>query len=341
MALGRLWAGRVAGTNTGNLFVRFEGEDNALKGTLHFNEQGVGLVVYKLSGSFDGSRLVLGGTTQTQIPNVAFGSLKATATLQSNGNLFGEWETSIGSAGTFILFPHDLPPTVGVPLPDQIHTARHNFRPIEIGREQIIALADDVQRGFIKGRVVVTLLAGTEQSRFLEDFRKLKINVSRAQLVKLFVREPDESGIDRSITIEFGPAVNWAMVQGVSESWALGELERLKREIRSFERFFSSQQFGALFTQFMLVCTLIFLPSLASLTQRAILMFGVLGLMFSINRLNARYLTHATIYLGKRKEGWLARFLPSAFTWLTGIIGAVIATLLGAYLKGALPFPAP
>ena len=80
----------------------------------------------------------------------------------------------------------------------------------------------------------MTFVAGTEQSRFLEDFKRLNFNVDRVNLVKLFVREPDPSGIDKSITVEFGQSVNWAMCQGVSEAWALGELERLKRDIRRF-----------------------------------------------------------------------------------------------------------
>ena len=50
MALGRLWAGRVYGTNMGNLFVKLEGDDPALMGTLRFNESGVGVVVYCIDG---------------------------------------------------------------------------------------------------------------------------------------------------------------------------------------------------------------------------------------------------------------------------------------------------
>ncbi|MGQ0484979.1 MAG: hypothetical protein ACT4SY_06465 [Hyphomicrobiales bacterium] len=338
MALGRLWAGKVFGTSTGNLFVKIEGEDSALKGTLHHNESEVGIVVYEISGSFDGSRLSIEGTSQTQIERVKFGRLKATASLQPTGNLDGEWETDIGSAGTFELSPHDRSQaaTSDVILPDQLHTARHNFGPIEIDRNQIIALADDIQRDFARGKVVVTFVTGTEQSRFLEDFKQLNISAGRAELVKLFVREPDISGMDRSVTVEFGQTANWVMCQGVRESWSLGELEKFKREIRKFERVYAAKKFGVGINQFMLVCTIVFLPSLTSLRDRAILMGGVLALAYSVNWLHSRYLPHAAIYLSKRKDGWLMRFLPSAASWLIGIAASVIATLLGAYLKGWL-----
>jgi hypothetical protein len=338
MALGKLWAGSVAGTNTGNLFVKLDGEDKALKGTLHFNEPGVPILVYEVIGVFDGKDLLIEGKSKTEIPGVAIGALKAKASLQPNGNLFGEWETDIGSAGTFILYPHSLPPAKAVPQPEQLHTPRHNFRPIQIDREQFTALADYIQRDFTKSRVVVTFDA---QSHYLEQFRNLKIKEGRSHFVKLFAREPDADGFEKSITVEFGPMYNFATVQSVDESVALGELEKLKREIRPFERVFSSQQFGAYFTQFMLICALIFLPSLESLTQRAILMFAVVGLMFGINWVNGKYLTHALIYLGKRKENGFAKFLQNALVWLTGIAGTVIAGLLAAYLKGALHFTAP
>jgi len=81
MALGRLWAGMVYGTNTGNLFVKLEGEDEALKGTLRVNEGGVALYSYAIEGSFDGAQLALSGEPQTKIEGIQFGDLKAKARL--------------------------------------------------------------------------------------------------------------------------------------------------------------------------------------------------------------------------------------------------------------------
>lgn len=343
MALGRLWAGKAFGTSTGNLFVKFDGQDSALKGTLHHNESGSGIIVYDVTGSFDGSRLSIDGTTQTRIEGVNFGRLKVTASLQPTGNLDGEWETDIGSAGTFVLYPHDRSPTAesGAQMPDQIHTARHNFGPIVVDRDQIVFLADEIQRDFPKSRVIVTFATGTTQSRYLEDFKRSSIGSGRADQVTLFVREMDTSGIDKSITVEFGQTVNWVMSQGASESWTLGELEKLKREIKKFERMYAAKKFGVGINQIMLVCTVVFLPSLPNLRDRTILMGSVLALAYSVNWLHIRYLPHAEINLSKRMDGWLSRLLPSAASWLIGIAATVIATLLGAYLKGWLSFPGP
>jgi hypothetical protein len=89
------------------------------------------------------------------------GKLAATATLNAKGELDGQWETDIGSAGTFFLFPHDPAQRVsaGGSIPDQLHTARHNFAAIGIDRDQFTALADGIQRDFTKGQVVVTVVS--------------------------------------------------------------------------------------------------------------------------------------------------------------------------------------
>lgn len=340
MAIERLWAGKVFGTHTGNLFVKLEGEDAHLSGTLRFNDPAVGLAVYAIAGSFDGRKLDLTGTPQTQAEGIEYGRLTATAQVDPKGNLLGEWQTSIGSAGTFVLFPHahpQLATAAATPDPDQMYTRRHNFGPIEIDIDQIIALADDIQRTFPNGRLIVTFTTDTEQSRFLSDFKILTITSSQAVMLKLFVREPDAAGIDRLVTVEFGPSINWAMCQGVNESWVLGEIERLKREISKFERFYAPRAFGVGINEFMLVSAIVYLPSLSSLRDRAILMAGVVGLVYSINWIHSRYLPHAAIYLTKKKDGWIMRILPSVASWIVGIAATVIASLLAAYLQGWLP----
>ena len=68
MPLSRLWAGRVFGTHTGNLFVKLQRQENALSGTLRFAQDGAGVIVYHVSGSFDGARLTLTSVVATQPP---------------------------------------------------------------------------------------------------------------------------------------------------------------------------------------------------------------------------------------------------------------------------------
>ncbi|WP_316167515.1 MULTISPECIES: hypothetical protein [unclassified Bradyrhizobium] len=341
MGLGHLWAGRAFGTNIGNLFVKLEGDDRALTGTLHFNEQGVGLVVYAVGGAFDGRRLTLSGKPQTKIEGLTFGDLKTDAALNPKGNLEGQWETEIGSAGTFVLFPHDAsqPAASGSEAtPDQLHTARHHFGAIGIDRQQLTTLAETIQRDFRSAQVVVTVVAGTEQSRFLNDFKSLNLSTEQATAVKLFVQEPDRGNVNKVVSVELGPQVNTVMTQGADEAWVLGELELLKQTLRNLEHTYTTnfKRLGFGINQLLFVGAIIFIPSLGNLRDRAVLMIGVLVLVYIVNWLHGRFLPFAAIYLGKRPPSFVARATPTVVSWLISATAGIVATLLAAYLQGML-----
>lgn len=337
MTIGRLWAGNIYGTNPGNVFLIMEGEDAALSGTLRVNEPGVGLYEYSITGSFDGSRLTLAGKPQTRIEGTEFGRLKVTATLGANGNLEGEWETSIGSAGTFNLYPHDRPRVSGSVdrTPTQLYTARQQFGAIEIDREQIVALAEDIQEEFKVGQVVITVVAGTEQSGFLADFKELKINADKAEAVKIFVQELEDGGTNKGIVVEIGPQFSGAMTQGGDEAWVLGRLQKLKTDLQRFVRAYPTNfsLFGFDLGPLMVVAAIVYLPSLTNFRERAIFMVGIFALILAINRLKGRYLPNAAIYLGKKPVGPSARIAPYAISWLIAVTAGIMAILLGANLQ--------
>lgn len=346
MTLGRLWAGRAYGTSTGNLFVKLEGEDASLTGTLHLNESDVGLLVFAIRGEFDGSCVRFTGEPENQMVDVSLGQLDATAVLNTRGELKGEWSTSVGSAGTFILFPHDLGSTTESShekLPEQLHTARHHFGAVEIDWNSIMSLADEIQRDFKSAEVVVTVVAGTEQSRFLRDFKTQIFNIDRATIIKLFVQEPEGSGVNRIAQLEFGPQINLVMTQGGDEAWVLGMLEKLKRSVRPLERVYTTnfKRLGFGINQFLLLSAIVYLPSLPTLRDRAILMAGVVAIVFGVTWLHNRFLPFAAIYLGQKPKGMLARIAPSAISWMIAVTAGIAATLLAAYLQGWFPLPLP
>ena len=191
MVIGNKWAGKLYGTNTGNLYVTLEGDDDALRGRIHLNDSVSGLVVYAVHGTFDGQGLFLQGESEMPLEGVELGKLEAKALHNSRGELEGEWAASIGSAGTFVLFPHDRvseQEEEGDTRQEQLHTARHNFGAVAVDRQQITALAEEVQSDFKQTQVVVTVLAGTEKSRFLGDFKYASFKDERATVFKIFAR---------------------------------------------------------------------------------------------------------------------------------------------------------
>ena len=106
MALTKRWAGRAWGTNIGNVFLSLEGDDASLTGTLRMNEEGVGIAVYAVQGTFVAPILTLVGQPQVHIEDVELGQLTVTGTMNAKGEILGDWQTTVGSAGTFRLFPH-------------------------------------------------------------------------------------------------------------------------------------------------------------------------------------------------------------------------------------------
>lgn len=342
MPINKRWAGRAWGTNIGNVFVFLDGEDQALNGTLRMNEDGVGVAVYAVKGTFEAPKLSLFGEPQKEIEGVQFGQLTVTGAMNAKGEINGDWETATGTAGTFTLYPHaggEEPSDIQ--KVEQLHTARHAFGAIEIDKGQITEIAESIQREF--QNVVVTVVAGTEQSRYLEDFRQRQFTVDRAEIVKIFAQQNDGLGLSKVVSIEFGPQLNTAMTQGSNEAWVLGQLETLKRDLKRYERTYITtlKQWGIGVNQVMLLAAVIFLPSLKNLLDRAILMAVVLALIFAVNWLHSRYVPYAAIYLREKKQGWIAKAWPRFASWGIGIAATVIAGLAAAYLQGALKIPEP
>ena len=52
--LNRLWAGRVYGTNTGNIFIEFTETDPKIAGIVRFRDEALGVVMYSVTGTLDG-----------------------------------------------------------------------------------------------------------------------------------------------------------------------------------------------------------------------------------------------------------------------------------------------
>ena len=336
MAITRRWAGRVFGTNTGNVYLKLEGEDEALTGVLRLNEPGI-VAVYAVEGSFDPPTLSITGQPQTEIEGVEFGTFSAKGALDARGQIRGDWETSIGTGGTFYLFPHehdDVAQEVGEA--NQHHSARHNFGAIQIDRDGILKIARSLRSEFPS--VIVSVNTGTEQARYLEDFEQFEFGSDTASLVRIFAQKQDAAVGSQAVTIEFGPQVNWAMTQGENEAWVLGKLEALKRTIRPFERPYVTTyaRWGISLNQLLLLVALILLPSFATLTDRAIFMATGVGLLLAVTWLHSKYLPFAAIYLRKKKDGFVRKLGPSMISWISGIIAGLVTTVVGVHLLGVL-----
>lgn len=340
MAISKRWAGRAFGTNLGNLFVTLDGDDSALTGTLRLLDSEAGITLYAITAKFDGTRLELTGEPQNASPEMPLSKLTATAVLSPKGVLNGDWQTEDGTGGTFVLFPHHGPELslASMEAASQLYTARHRFGAMEINREQLSSVAEEIQQEFEYGKVVITILAGTEQSMLIDNFKTANLKADRAEIVKIFVQQPEPEGVNRVLSIEFGPDVNLAMVQSSNESWALGMLERLKRDLNRFERTYATnfKKYGIGINQLLLAWVVIIIPSLSDPWKRAVLMCVVLALIYTMGRIHTKYLPLAAIYLSEKRQDTLTRFGPAFGSWMAAIIAAIITGLASKYLGAVL-----
>lgn len=335
MTFGEFWAGKAFGTNIGNIFLELNGDDEKLSGKLRFNDSVTGILVFPVSGKFSEGKLSLSGIASV---NGAEAELTLNSSIRPNGNLEGLWTTTTGAGGTIMLFPHQNTTVENGQLfqADQFYTARHEFKPIKVDRSNIIALAENIQRVFSNSKVIVTYVEGTERSMFLEAFKLMPERNVHVSILKLFAKEPDVGGIDKIIVVEFGQQTNSAMAQGASESWTLGELEKLKREIRNFERFFVTEKwYSVSFIQVMLLGALTTLPSLDNLLKRSILIVAVFLLALFVIKLHKKFLPHASIQLRNQNKTIISGLsFDAAVSWFMSIVAATLAAVLALYLGG-------
>jgi len=345
MTFGRLWAGRLYGTNTGDLFLRLEGEDDALRGTLRVNDPTYGLTVFEVGGTFQSGLLDLKGTPTQKPDAIAVGNVDAKGKLDSKGEVRGEWQSDIGSAGTFVLFPHDQSslerdsqPTTGAAL---LHSARENFGAIVIDKEQIVTLADALQEKFTNP-VIVTFIEGTQRSLFLGEFRTMPLSGKRGELIRLYVQQPEASGLVRSVTVEFGQAFNFATTQGDDEAWVLGMLASVKRDVRPLERWYASSFWrsgGFGINQVLLVWVIALLPDLQDLYSRLALMAGLVAINLLVPWAHKKWVPFSLIYLGDRPTNKLVTFWPTAVSWVIAFSSGAAVLALSAILKGWFQIP--
>jgi hypothetical protein len=341
MTIAKRWAGFAYGTNTGKLFLKLDGNDENLIGTLHHNEHGVGVIVYDIEGKFEGSSLSFSGRPQGNLALVNLGDLSAHGSLNANGNIGGDWSTTIGTAGTFELYPHahsenhQLEPQ---PSGEKLHTARHQFGAISIDRAEIIEIADTIQKEFKNSNLVITISGQTEQSLYLSDFKEKHSEFKEAVVVTLRASEAETNNISKVVQLEFGPLYNNLMTQGANEAWVLGLKEKIKLAVKPFEKSYATNfnKFGVTLNQFALIFALAYLPSFSSAASRYIFVIWVLILLLFINYIHRKYLPFALFNFSEKRRGILARIWPSMLSWFIATMAALAASILAAYLPKLL-----
>lgn len=83
------WAGRIFGTNTGNIFVQFSQTDSHLSGRVRISDDRLGITIYTFTGS-ESDQIVLNCTPENIPEGVQAGPATVTGKLQPDGTISGQ-----------------------------------------------------------------------------------------------------------------------------------------------------------------------------------------------------------------------------------------------------------
>ncbi|MGF6153831.1 hypothetical protein [Pseudomonas fluorescens] len=335
-SLTKLWAGRIFGTNTGNLFLSFDETGPNISGTLRFLDAEYGLVVYHLEGSYVDTVELSGTPIETQ-EGLQRGTITANAELTQEGCLRGQWCSSTGTAGTFIAYPHGQEvaqqEAIGKDfIPEQFYTHNLVLGAMSLYDQDVRALITDLRKDFNIGRPVVTFSSGgREVTKYADDFLNDLSALGMLSYLKVQIQEPDAYGINRVVVVELRAyGLNEVRAQGVNESWVIGRAEGLANLLRRHENNLVTnyKKFGLNLNQFIFLVMLVAIPEIKSFTNRALFVAAIFVLLTCLLWLHSRFIPNTNIQLGNVTPTRLSRTWPTLVSWLFGIAGSLVAAYL-------------
>lgn len=338
MALGQLWAGRMFGTNTGNVFAELNSKDDKVEGILRVNDEGVGVFVYNVAGKFADGLLEMEGAPKDAPPEgVALGNLKLSANLTGDGSLRGKWETTVGTGGIFVLHPHGAQDIANAPagLPERIHSVSRQIGAVRLFPEDFKTLVTVLQTDFQARPVVTYRDSGTQVSRYADEVVADIGKLGEHRYLQISVQQPDAYGINRSATVELNAdGSNEVRVQGVQHTWVLGKAETLATALRRHEKRLSTTfaRYGIGIYQVLFFASFALMPQL-TLGRRFIFLAVALGLLVGAQVIHRRYVPLAVVHLSERKPSVWQRMMPSVVSWIIAATAGLAGTAAFEFLR--------
>lgn len=339
-SLTKLWAGRIYGTNTGNLFLSLDETGPKVSGTLRFLDSEYGVAVYHLEGTYADS-IELSGTPVEANEGVELGTITVSAQLTQEGHLRGQWLSSVGTAGTFIAYPHGQEAahqeaTGKNQVPEQFYTHNLVLGAMSLYTQDVRALIADVKKDFTSGRPIATYSSGgREVTKYADDFLAELPTLGTLSYLKIQIQEPEAHGINRVVVVELRAyGLNEVRAQGVNESWVIGRAEALAGLLRRHQNSLVTgyKKFGLNLNQFIFLAMLVAIPEIESFSSRAIFVAVVFALLTCLLWLHSRFIPNANIRLGDVTPSQLSRIWPTLVSWLFAVVASVVAAYLYTWL---------
>lgn len=337
--LANRWSGHLYGTNTGNVFLDLNQDGQNVSGRLRIMDSIFGVSIYDYTGSVD-KEFLLHCTPYQAAEGVELGDVNVRGHLTQEGNIRGEWESTIGTAGTFELYPHDITsvdPSERNRNPEQIHNKTIPLGSVRLFKDDLIQLIDFIKKDFSKGRVIVTYsLRGSELTKYAHDFFEQLDGIDRLNYIKIVIQEPEAHGINRVIVVELvANGASEIRVSGINESWVLGKSESIFQTLKPKQNSLVTtyRKYGLNLNGAIFIAMLIAIPDMEDWERRGIFVISVFLLLNFLLFVHNKFIPNTAIYLEQVKPGFFKRAWPSILSWVIAVSSSIVAAYIFSLLN--------
>jgi hypothetical protein len=327
------WAGRLYGTNTGNLFMEFQQEGERLSGIIRVMDNLYGLSIYDCTGTYRNA-INLQCVPRPVVRGLELGEVSVEAILTREGNLRGTWRSTIGTAGTFEAFPHEIRINAQSNIeaggvPEQIYNKNISIGSIRLFSEDINRLIAFIENDFRPARSIITYnVRGSQASKYSDDFLREVENLGEIRYLKISIQGLEAHGINRVIVVEFVEnGISEVRVSGINEAWVVGKAESTAQLLRPKQNRLVTtyKKYGLNINSIIFIAMLIAIPEVKSWQSRVIFVFVVfvlLGLLLWIYR---RIIPNTIVYLTGKTPSFIARAWPTIILWIVAASSSLFA----------------
>ncbi|EJG0781700.1 hypothetical protein C4G25_RS23060 [Vibrio parahaemolyticus] len=335
--LANRWAGRIYGTNTGNVFLEVSQDKSNLSGKLRIMDTIYGISMYDCVGTFDDSfRLECTPISEPE-EGVVMGDVVVVGKLTQSGNIKGDWSSTIGTAGTFELYPHDTISDNPSNNPEQVYNKSVHVGSIRLFKDDLEELINFIRKDFKTGKVVVIYkLHGSELTKYADDFLSEKVNADQLNYFKLVIQEPEAYGINRVVVIELNElGTSEIRVSGINESWVLGKSASLEQVVIAKQNRLVTtyRKYGLNLNAVIFGLMLVAIPEIPELENRAIFVIVMFALLNGLLYLHTKFIPNTAIYLEQSKPTVVQRLWPTVLSWFIAATSSFAAAYAFSLLK--------
>jgi len=293
-SLATKWAGRLYGTNTGNLFLEITQDGETVKGIARFLDNLYGLALYEFTGTFDGTLKLNCKPLDSSIAE-GLGDVTVEAVLTPEGNLRGDWSSTVGTAGTFDAYPHDISATSqdsakSQNIPEQIFNKNIPVGSVRLFSDDVKRIIAFIEQDYTVGRAIITYnVRGSQATKYACDFVREIESLGEINYLKITIQETEAHGINKVIVLELVEnGISEVRVSGINEAWVIGKAESIAQEIRPRQNILVTtyRKYGLNLNGVIFFAMLVAIPGMPGWKDRAIFaatVFILLNLLLFIH----------------------------------------------------------